>query len=241
MYEAIIPSPGIPSSHRIYATGRVISELDFADQFLPKGFKKISITGTDGKSTTTWILYSILQKEYFGKKKVYLSGNFDIPYSETVREILLTGEKKGIIVLEVSSFMAYAIRTFQTNYSIFTNLKPDHLNWHKDLQEYMDAKMNLMHHTTDGIALHEQILEFVDTEKLHIDIPEHTRIFGVHPTLRDSTDGVDIRISGRMAYRMSETHFSGLHNALNILSVTLITNMMKICSKHTRASLREIG
>jgi UDP-N-acetylmuramoylalanine--D-glutamate ligase len=155
----------------------VISELDFADQFLPRGFKKISITGTDGKSTTTWILYSILQKEYFGKKKVYLSGNFDIPYSETVREILLTGEKKGIIVLEVSSFMAYAIRSFRSHYSIFTNLKPDHLNWHKDLQEYMDAKMNLMHHTTDGIALHDQILEFAAIEKLQIDIPEHTRIF----------------------------------------------------------------
>lgn len=80
-------------------------------------------------------------------------------------------------MLEISSFMSYAIRTFQTNYSIFTNLKPDHLNWHKDLQEYLDAKMNLMHHTKQGIALHEQILEFAKAQKLKIEIPQIARIY----------------------------------------------------------------
>lgn len=239
-YECIIPSPGIPSSHRIYATGRVISELDFADQFLPKGFKKISITGTDGKSTTTWILYSILQKEYFGKKKIYLSGNFDIPYSETVREILESWEKRGIIVLEVSSFMAYAIRTFQTNYSIFTNLKPDHLNWHKDLQEYLDAKMNLMHHTTECVVLHEQIVWFAKDNGLTLTLPLVVRIFGQTSSLRDRTDGEDIVVSWQKKYRLSETHFSGLHNTLNILSVVLVMNMMKICSKRVREYLSSI-
>jgi UDP-N-acetylmuramoylalanine-D-glutamate ligase len=44
----------------------------------------IAITGTDGKSTTAWIAYSILEKEFSVKKPVYLSGNFDIPFSETV-------------------------------------------------------------------------------------------------------------------------------------------------------------
>lgn len=87
-YEAIIPSPGIPGTHRIYETGKILAELDFAYQFLPKKFEIVSITGTDGKSTTSWIVYNILQKEFFGKKSVYLSGNFDIPFSATVREIL---------------------------------------------------------------------------------------------------------------------------------------------------------
>jgi UDP-N-acetylmuramoylalanine--D-glutamate ligase len=240
-YSFIIPSPGIPSSHPIYATGKVISELDFADQFLPEKFTKICITGTDGKSTTTWILYSILQKEYFGKKKIYLSGNFDVPYSETVHEILRSGEKKGIIVLEISSFMAYAIRTFQTDYSIFTNLKPDHLNWHHDLQEYLDAKMNLLHHTKKGIALHEQVLEFVRSQNLKIDVPKIARIFWVNSDLRDMTDGKIIRISNRKKYLLSETHFTGLHNALNILSATLVMTMMKICSKRTRLYLQSIS
>ncbi len=66
----------------------MVSELDFAWQYLPAGFTTIAVTGTDGKSTTSSILSSILQKEYFGKKSVYLSGNFDIPFSETVCQIL---------------------------------------------------------------------------------------------------------------------------------------------------------
>ena len=86
-YEGIIPSPGIPPTHTIYATKKIIGELDFAFQFLPKNFKIISITGTDGKSTTTWIMYNILRQE-FGNEKVFLSGNFDIPFSGTVLEIL---------------------------------------------------------------------------------------------------------------------------------------------------------
>ena len=86
-YEAIVPSPGVPPSHPIYATGKIIGELDFAYQFLPKGFKIVSITGTDGKSTTTWVMYNVLRQE-FGDDTVFLSGNFDISFSGTVLEIL---------------------------------------------------------------------------------------------------------------------------------------------------------
>lgn len=63
-------------------------ELDFAYQFLPKDFQIVSITGTDGKSTTAWIMYNILEKEFSVKKGVYLSGNFDIPFSATVLDIM---------------------------------------------------------------------------------------------------------------------------------------------------------
>ncbi len=87
-YEMIIPSPGIPETHPIYATGRVMCELDFAYQFLPHDYQIVSVTGTDGKSTTAWIMYNILEKEYNVKKSVYLSGNFDIPFSATVLDIL---------------------------------------------------------------------------------------------------------------------------------------------------------
>lgn len=93
-YDVIIPSPGIPGTHPVYQTGKVLAELDFAYQFLPKGFQIVSITGTDGKSTTSWIVYNILQKEFFGKKYIYLSGNFDIPFSATVLEILEKQENR---------------------------------------------------------------------------------------------------------------------------------------------------
>lgn len=71
-YTAIIPSPGIAPSHRIYQTGKIVGELDFIYDYLPQGFKILSITGTDGKSTTAWILYNLLKQEY-GEEKVFLS------------------------------------------------------------------------------------------------------------------------------------------------------------------------
>lgn len=165
-FESIIPSPGIPGTHRIYETGKVVAELDFAYQFLPKNFKIISITGTDGKSTTTWILYNILEKFFKNTKKVFLSGNFEIPFSETVTEIVKNSEKDGIIVLESSSFMSYyigksSLPPFQNDFMIFTNLKSDHLNWHRNLQEYADAKMNFVCHTHHSAAVNAQVFDFL--------------------------------------------------------------------------------
>lgn len=87
-YDMIVPSPGIPGTHAIYQTLKIVSELDFAYRYMPKGFQIVSITGTDGKSTTSWIMYNILEKEYSVKKGVYLSGNFDIPFSATILDIL---------------------------------------------------------------------------------------------------------------------------------------------------------
>lgn len=244
-YEQIIPSPWVPGTHLVYQTGKVIAELDFAYQYLPKWCQIVSVTGTDGKSTTTWMIYNILQKEYFGKKKVYLSGNFEIPFSATVLDILRSGERKGIIVVEVSSFMSHALRWmdnwgYTSDYSIFTNLKPDHLNWHRDLQEYADAKMNLMKNTRKKAIINSQVIEFIRMQNLILDLPTEIRIFS-QDIGRDSTDGERIIISGRRRYLLSETQFSGMHNALNILSVWLVANEMKICSKRMKKYYSEIS
>jgi len=240
-YEVIIPSPGIPGTHRIYQSGKILAELDFAYQFLPKNFDIVSITGTDGKSTTSWIVYNILQKEFFGKKSVYLSGNFDIPFSATILEILKKWEKKGIIVVEISSFMTHAIQSFQSTYSIFTNLKSDHLNWHIDLQEYLDAKIHLIEHTTKKSILNHQLFEFVKDKNLELVPPENIRIFQNLESKRDWTNGNDIMISGRKKYSLSETNFSGFHNAMNLLSVGILASEMKICSKRMKKYFSEIN
>lgn len=240
-YDIIIPSPGIPWYHNIYKTGKVMCELDFAYQFLPKDFQIISITGTDGKSTTAWIMYNILEKEFSVKKPVYLSGNFDIPFSSTVLDILNKWEKKWIIVVEVSSFMSFGIEKYQSDYSIFTNFKPDHLNWHKDLQEYFDAKMNLVQKTKKRSIINNQIINFSLENKLNIDIPKNARTFGNDISFRDSTEGEKIKISWLTKYKLSDTNFSGIHNAMNILACGLVANEMRICSKRTKEYLKLIN
>ncbi len=247
-YEVIIPSPWIPETHPIYATGRVICELDFAYQFLPHDFQIVSVTGTDGKSTTAWVIYSILEREFSVKKGVYLSGNFDVPFSATTVDILDRWEKEWIIVVEISSFMAYAIQKYQSDYSIFTNLKPDHLNWHTSLQGYMDAKMNLMNHTTKRSIVNAQVIEFARENRLKVEIPENARIFiesmacfsPRNDTIWDRTDGEDILISGIQKYKLGETSFSGVHNAMNILACTMVADELAIPSKRTKTYLKSI-
>lgn len=254
MYDSIIPSPWIPESHEIYSTGKVVSELDFAYHFLPKGFKTFSVTGTDWKSTTSWILYNILEKEFSVKencnindtnksydKNVYISWNFDIPFSSTVLEILKKWQKKWYIVLEVSSFMSYGIREFQTDYSIFTNFRTDHLNWHKDLQDYFDAKMRLMLHTKKAAVINTQVLDFARESNLSYLWRANFRMFSFWKNMRDYTDGESIVISGRKKYFLSETLFVWNHNAMNILSCALVMNELWVCSKRVKTYLKDIS
>lgn len=247
LYEAIIPSPWVPWNHKIYETGKIISELDFFSRYLPSGFRTIAITGTDGKSTTSWIMYNILEKEFFGKKSVYLSGNFDIPLSQTLVDILKKWEKKGYIVIEVSSFMAHILREFSPDYTIFTNYKSDHLNWHRDLQEYLDAKMHIVQRTRYKAIINQQVKDFADEQDLSFSWSlERSRFFSHRDIshqqlpLRDWTDGENIVVSGRRKFCLSETHFSGMHNAMNILACALVANEMGICGKHTKKYLSDI-
>ncbi len=249
-YEFIIPSPGISGRHEVYSTWKVLAELDFAYQYLPKWFKIISVTGTDGKSTTSWMMYQILKQEFDKstirqdtqkvKKTIYLSGNFDEPFSRTVLSILQKKETRWYIVVEISSFMGYAIKKYTSDYSIFTNLKSDHLNWHIDLQEYADAKMNIFFHTHKKSIINTEVIDFCKKEHLKIETPENTRFFWTDPNILDRTNGEDIVINNRRKYRLSDTHFSGLHNAMNLLACTLVTSEMRICSKRVKKYIQNI-
>ncbi len=250
-FEAIIPSPGIPPSNRAYSGGNVIGELDFSARYLPPGFKIIAVTGTDGKSTTAWIVYKMLCAE-FGEHAVFLSGNFEIPLAETVLEIRNRGLKRGYIVVEVSSFMGHTLglndhlkklppgyrEGFEADITIFTNFERDHLDWHDGLAGYFGDKMRLIHRTKKKVLANEKLKE--RSRELNCSFPANTRWFGLTPELKDRTDGEHIVISGRQKYLLSETQFKGMHNAYNILAAGLVGNELGICSKRIRASLGQI-
>lgn len=138
--------------------------------------------------------------------------------------------------------MSYNIRSFQSTHSIFTNFETDHLNWHSNLQDYFDAKMRLFEHTTGTSAINEQV--FLRAREFGLALPTNipnVRIFGKNENFKDRTDGENIIISDRKKYLLSETQFSGIHNAMNILSSTLVTSALKICSKRIRKYLKNIS
>ncbi len=63
------------------------------------------------------------------------------------------------------------------DYSIFTNFRPDHLNWHSDLQDYLDAKMRILHATKKTSIVNQQIIDYARDHTLRIEMPQNIRIF----------------------------------------------------------------
>lgn len=111
----------------------VTTEIEMLMKLAP--CKIIGITGSDGKTTTTSLVYSILKKAGYN---TYLGGNIGLPIFTKLDEIT----PEDIIVLELSSFQLMGMEQ-SPNIGVITNITPNHLNIHKDYQEYIDAKKNI--------------------------------------------------------------------------------------------------
>ena len=212
-YDIIIPAPWIPCTHEVYSTGKVVSELDFCSRYFPKSTYIITISGTDGKSTVTWMIYNLL-RAIRNPKKVHISGNFEYPLSDTLSEILqLPSDQQDshIIVTEVSSFMAYSLQEFSPDITIITNLESDHLNWHRNLQEYFLSKANLITRAKNTAFITKWVYE-----KLHnigYIFPGNISLYGT--TIQESYPNI-VLPNSQTSLNIHETKFLGPHNALNI-------------------------
>ena len=111
----------------------VTSEIELLMEMAP--CKIIGVTGSDGKTTTTSLINSILQK---GGYKTYLGGNIGTPLFTKLEEI----KPQDILVLELSSFQLMGMQV-SPNIAVITNITPNHLNIHKDYEEYINAKKNI--------------------------------------------------------------------------------------------------
>lgn len=112
----------------------VTSEMEVFFELCP--CKIIAVTGSDGKTTTTTLISEILKKD--GKHKVWIGGNIGNPLIGEIENI----NENDIAVLELSSFQLHTMRA-SANVAVVTNMSPNHLDMHKDMQEYIDAKKNI--------------------------------------------------------------------------------------------------
>ena len=104
--------------------------------------KIIGITGSDGKTTTTTLTYEVLKNAGY---KVYLGGNIGIPLFTKLSEI----KPNDFIVLELSSFQLMGME-ISPEIAAITNITPNHLNIHKDYQEYIDSKKNIFKYQNEN-------------------------------------------------------------------------------------------
>ena len=137
--DEVVKSPGIPGTvpmvQKVKENGiPVISEIEFASRY--DSAKKICITGSNGKTTTTSLIYYLLKNAGLN---VGLGGNIGQSYAYQVAT-----EHFDYYVLEISSFQLDDIRDFRPDIAIITNITPDHLDrYDHKMENYVNAKFNI--------------------------------------------------------------------------------------------------
>lgn len=118
----------------------VTTEIEMLMKMCP--CKVIGVTGSDGKTTTTSLIHSILQKAGY---HTFLGGNIGTPLFTKLEEM----QPNDVVVLELSSFQLMEMEV-SPDIAVITNITPNHLNIHKDYQEYIEAKKNIFKHQNES-------------------------------------------------------------------------------------------
>lgn len=144
--DLVVKSPGIPDKAPLIVQLKnagipVISEIEFAGRYT--NAKTICITGSNGKTTTTLLLYHILKNAGFN---VGLAGNVGKSFAWQVAE-----EKFDIYVIEISSFQLDGMYDFRADIAILMNITPDHLDrYNYNFQNYIDSKFRIIQNQTEN-------------------------------------------------------------------------------------------
>mgnify|MGYP001161290906 FL=1 len=145
-FDLIILSPGIDvnkcklSKYLKKHIKKIYSDLDVFYSFFKNDC--ITITGTNGKSTTCQLLYEIFKQQKFDAKLV---GNIGNPIL-SVKKV----KKKTIFIIEASSYQLEYSKIFRSKYALILNLSPDHIERHKTMNNYVKAKFKLLKNQLKG-------------------------------------------------------------------------------------------
>jgi UDP-N-acetylmuramoylalanine--D-glutamate ligase len=216
-YEMLVKNPGISNNHSYVHKALelgipVINEMELAFRYFPAGVTIIGITGTNGKTTTTTIIYELLKK---ASRDVYLMGNIGYPACSFV-PVLKSGD---IAVMEVSDHQLCNVMTFKTHISVMTNLSEAHIDFHGSYEAYKSMKKRIFnHHTQSDIA----VLNLDDQEVLELaaDIPSQKRYFSSRSQNENGCAVIDgwICYQGSRIISVEEVKIKGQHNHENAMA-----------------------
>ena len=223
-FKIIFRSPScLPNTLQLASEAKrgaiITSEIEMLMNVCP--CKVIGVTGSDGKTTTTSLIYEILKE---GGYNCHLGGNIGIPLFTQVKDF----EEDDIVILELSSFQLMQME-ISPDISVITNISPNHLDKHKDYEEYIEAKKTIFKfQDNDGrIVLNYdnditrncsneadgKVVFFSSKEKL-----EDGVIYD-NGTIKECQDGVR-----RHIIDTNEIHLRGVHNYENICAAIAATS-----------------
>lgn len=227
-FDIIFRAPScLPTKEELKAEANrgaiVTTEIEMLIKLAP--CKVIGITGTEGKTTTSSIIYEIIKNAGY---RCYLGGNIGNPIFTKLKEI----NQEDIIVLEMSSFQLMGM-TVSPDISLVTNIYPDHLNVHKDFEEYVKSKENIfLHQKSNGLVVLNYDNEI--TRKFKQDTKNEVIFFSSKSNLENGYI-YDIK-DGNIAYiqdgkrtniiNKSEIKLRGIHNYENICAALAVTSSL---------------
>ncbi|MEN3046190.1 MAG: UDP-N-acetylmuramoyl-L-alanine--D-glutamate ligase [Candidatus Hydrothermales bacterium] len=225
LFDKIVLSPGIPLNsvklkNLIEDEKTIIPELEFGYKLI-RG-EIVAITGTNGKTTTSYLVYSIL-KEFFKDKKVYLCGNVGKP----ITDLYL---REGIFVMEVSSFQLQFIKRFKPNIACILNISEDHLDSHSSFEEYKEAKLKIFKNMDgNGILIinqdDENLKDIKATSVKTLRVSLYEKVRGVYYSKDKfviSLDNIEEKIEDRFE------KFIGEGNRYNIAFAILVSFLLGV-------------
>jgi len=235
--DLLVVSPGVPKE--VYGfvessfdwSGEVIGELELAFRLSKKKNQVIGITGTNGKTTVTAMIGEILRCSGF---KVFVGGNYGIPFSELV----LRNEPVDKVVLEVSSFQLETAREFSPKIGLLLNISPDHLDRYSSEEEYayFKYKMFSSQEERDYAVLGENLRFFEEFKNL---IKGKKLFFGKGNMCTARLLGgyeFSLKLEEEEYYDFVGFKLFGEHNRLNLIASALSARL----AGATREAVREI-
>ncbi len=216
-FDLVIKNPGIePNQECVVKAGKlnipVVNEMEIAYSYLPNNVKIIGITGSNGKTTTTTIIYDLLIK--FGFNPV-LGGNIGYPLSEVVNKV----EENSILLLEISDHQLYNLDKFKTDISVLTNICSTHLDYYNGSYEaYKNCKKKIFnHHSSKDLA----IINYQNEDSLEItkDILSTKEYFNNQENYYNENG---IYINKELIIKLEDIKIKGNHNLENILASLLV-------------------
>lgn len=237
--DVVFRTPGLhPDTPQIKAlrdSGAVItSEMEAFFAVCPAQI--IAVTGSDGKTTTSTLISELLKKQGF---RVWLGGNIGTPLLDKADEM----EPTDLVVLELSSFQLMYF-PYSPHTAVITNLSPNHLDIHRDMEEYVAAKENLyLHQKADDVLILNR-----DNEVTHSFVPKARGRVLEFSRLTEPERGVFLRDG--VIWRKGETLekvmdqsdilLPGIHNVENYMAAILAVGD-RVSNENIRAVARSFG
>ena len=238
--DEVIKSPGIPDTapmvRKIKAAGiPIISEIEFAGRYTDA--KMVCITGSNGKTTTTSLIYHIFRKAGYN---VGLAGNIGRSLALQVAE-----EEHDYYVIELSSFQLDNMYDFRANIAVLLNITPDHLDRYAgSMQRYTDAKMRILQNQQADDAFvfwNDDPIISAELQKYHIE----SRVCPFSLLKKEGMIGYiadgEYVIESPTPFNMEQEQLAltGRHNMYNSLAAGITADLSGITGEVLRESLKD--